>query len=55
LRCSSGLRAPPPSSARRLRGCCTPPITDELISVLAFHGQHAFALGTVIAVGRVPA
>jgi hypothetical protein len=26
-----------------------PPITDELTSVLAFHGQHAFALGTVIA------
>jgi hypothetical protein len=26
----------------------TPTVTDELTSVLAFHGQHAFALGMVI-------
>ena len=32
-----------------------PPITDELTSVLAFHGQHAFALGTVIALAESPA
>ena len=36
-----------PNSRRREVG--KPPITDELTSVLAFHGQHAFALGTVIA------
>ena len=29
-----------------------PPITDELTSVLASHGQHAFALGTVIALAE---
>jgi hypothetical protein len=29
-----------------------PPITDELTSVLAFHGQHAFALGTAIALAE---
>ena len=38
-----------PSSARRLKGWIPlPPITDELTSVLAFHGRHAFALGTLI-------
>src|SRR5438132_3284606 len=29
-----------------------PPIADELTSVLAFHGQRAFALGTVIALAE---
>jgi len=29
-----------------------PPITDELSSVLAFHGQHAFALGSAIALAE---
>jgi hypothetical protein len=29
-----------------------PPIADEFRSVLAFHGQHAFALGTVIALAE---
>jgi hypothetical protein len=51
VRCSSGLGAPA-STARRLRvgwSPTSPPITDELTSVLAFHGQHAFALGTIIA------
>src|SRR5262249_16253907 len=46
LRCSSGLGAPP-SSTRRLR-TPLPPITDKLTSVLAFHGRHAFALGTAM-------
>jgi hypothetical protein len=27
--------------------------TEELKSVLAFHGQHAFALGTVTALAEV--
>jgi len=31
---------------------CLPLITNELASVLAFHGQHAFALGTVIALAE---
>jgi len=42
------------ASEDRLRGGIPtlPPITDELTSVLAFHGQHAFALGTVIALAE---
>ena len=39
------------ANSRRLRDW-NPPITDELISELAFHGQHAFALGTVIALAE---
>jgi hypothetical protein len=39
-----------PSPERGWNG--VPPITDELTSVLAFHGQHAFALGTVIALAE---
>jgi hypothetical protein len=38
-------------ASRRLKRW-NPPITDKLISVLAFHGQHA--LGTVIALAERP-
>src|SRR5262249_36280498 len=49
LRCSPGLGAPP-SSARRLKEWPLLIIGDEPRSVLAFHGQHAFTLGTARAV-----
>jgi hypothetical protein len=51
MRCSSRLGAAP-SSARRLRLASPRHIADELTSVLPFHGQHAFALGTVIALAE---
>jgi hypothetical protein len=49
---SAGGDAVVSSSPERF-GIPLPPITDELASVLAFYGQRAFALGTVIALAEV--